>query len=84
MSQPAAPATLNIRVFTQPGSKAEILPPSRCFPLLTQQRTLRGQAAMSAPCHQEASGVPKRRTDLLAGEAVDHVFDATSCALERG
>src|SRR6266403_4839486 len=39
-------------LFTQPGSKGEILARSRCFPLFTQQRTSPRYFGMSVSCHE--------------------------------
>ena len=42
MSQPAAPANLNIRVFTQSGSKTGSVPARTARPLYPQERTSLG------------------------------------------
>jgi hypothetical protein len=43
------------RVFTQPGSKCEILVLSLCFPLLTYERTLIGAVGAAEKCQEQAS-----------------------------
>src|ERR1019366_6289499 len=42
---------LNVRVFTQPGSKGEILAKSRCFPLWSRKRTQVRHRWWSGSCH---------------------------------
>jgi len=44
-----------VHVFTQPGSKGEILAKSRCFPLCPRKRTQIGHRAMSERCHHRKS-----------------------------
>jgi hypothetical protein len=39
-----------VHVFTQPGSKAEKLNASKCFPLCPRERTLRNGVGMSVSC----------------------------------
>src|SRR5882757_2881165 len=39
-----------VHVFTQPGSKAEILAASKCFPLCTRKQTFRKAVSMSVWC----------------------------------
>src|SRR5664280_1185534 len=41
---------LNVRVFTQPGSKGEMLAASRCFPLCPWKQTSGVRAGMSELC----------------------------------
>jgi hypothetical protein len=43
----------DVGVFTQPGSKGEMLAASRCFPLFTQQRTSLYTVGMSQTCRQK-------------------------------
>ena len=65
-----------------------MLAQSRCFPLLLQERTFRGQAAMSAPCQKATcralfnhlvGASEERRRDVyaqcLGGLEIDNKFE---------
>src|SRR5258707_13250816 len=59
-----------VHVFTQPGSKGEILTRSRCFPLYPRKRTHVGHRAMSEKCQWTK---PLARCLAAAGDTVNTI-----------
>src|SRR6478736_1446911 len=64
-----------LHVFTQPGSKGEILARSRCFPLYPRKRTQVGHPVMSVSCQQ-------RKWDVKSNE-VQTIFVRGSLSLKE-
>jgi hypothetical protein len=59
----------DVGVFTQAGSKGEMLAASRCFPLFPQQRTSLNRVGMSVRCQQETHAPQQKASYSITSSA---------------